>query len=410
MNIYILDEYQSSTRNGIGTFLGELLKCFAGYNICLIEFNSKEKSFAIKTVNGVQEMHFPPFERNGFLANHKLIDKFFRLYINDSPDNLFMLNHSPCENLLQAIKTTFPLSKVTFTIHDLGWTSNLLGDFDLLKHIVANENNKRIQKKYQSIIKYFQEEQRMYALADQVICLSDDTYRFLQDVYLADKHKISLISNGLTDIYTPISPKKKQALKSKMGIDPDEKILLVAGRTTPAKGIPYLLSAFTNVVKKYPHCRLVIIGQVYAPDAILKLSKQAAAKVSYTGLIGKEELTRWYRIADMGIMPSLSEQCSYSGIEMMMHGLPVVASNGFGVRNMFQDGINARIANIGNRKKPKELQNNLSVAIIDLLQSHELSEQLGGKARKIYEEKYESKQMRDRYIELIDSLFQTKSV
>ena len=403
-NIYILDEYQSSTRNGIGTFLGELLKCLEGHNICLIEFNSNEKSFAMKTVNGVQEMHFPPFEGGGFLANYKLIDKFFRLYIKDSSDNLFMLNHSPCEKLLETLKTAFPLSKVTFTIHDLGWTSNLLGNFDLLKHIVANENNKKIQKQYQSIINYFQEEQRMYALADQVICLSDDTCRFLQDVYLVDKHKISLIPNGLTDVYTLISLKKKQALKIKMGIRPDEKILLVAGRTTPAKGIPHLLSAFTNVVKKYPHCRLVIIGQVYAPDAILKLSKQVAAKVSYTGLIGKEELTRWYRVADMGVMSSLSEQCSYSGIEMMMHGLPVVASDGFGVRSMFQDGVNARIANIGNRKKPKEFEVNLTEAILELLLSEELCKQLRDGARQVYETDYTPVKMKEGYKKLLNEL------
>ena len=400
-NIYILDEYQSSTQNGIGTFLRELLKCLEGHNICLIEFNSKEKSFVIKTENGIKEMHFPSFQKNGFSANYKLIEKFFRLYIKDSSDNLFMLNHSPCENLLKAIKTAFPLSKATFTIHDLGWTSHLLGDFDLLKRIVAKTEDKKNKKRYQHIIDYFQEEQRMYAIADKVICLSNDTYRFLQEVYLVDKPKITLISNGLTDTYTPISPKKKQALKIKMGIDPDEKILLVTGRATPPKGIPYLLNAFTNVIKKYPRCRLVVIGQVYDPATILKLSKQAAAKVSYTGLISKEELTRWYQVADIGVMPSLSEQCSYSGIEMMMHGLPVVASDGFGVRSMFQDGINARIASIGNRKKPKEFEANLTEAILGLLLSEELCKQLSSGARQIYEANYMPIKMQEGYRQLL---------
>ena len=185
---------------------------------------------------------------------------------------------------------------------------------------------------------------------------------------------------------------------------PDEKILLVAGRTTLVKGVPCLLNAFTSVVKKYPDCRLVVIGQVFDPTSILKLSKQVATKVSYTGLISKEELTCWYRVADIGIMSSLSEQCSYSGIEMMMHGLPVVASDGFGVRSMFQDGINARIATIGNRKKMKEFELNLTTTILELLFSEALRKQLSNGSRQIYESYYIPRRMKEGYKKLLEEI------
>ena len=400
-NIYILDDYKSSTQNGIGTFLRELLKCFEGHNICLIEFNSNEKAFAIKTVNGIQEIHFPVFERNGFLANYKIIEKFFRLYITDSSDNLFMVNHSPCENLLKVIKTHFPQSKITFTIHDLGWTSQLLGDFDRLKYIVSKEKCKKIRTQYQSVIDYFHEEQRMYETVDKVICLSNDSYCLLQEVYGTDKNKIALIPNGLIDTYVPISIVKKRTFKIKMGIDPNEKILLSPGRTTIVKGVPCLLNAFVNVVKKYPYCRLVIIGNVIDPVSILKLSKQVAAKVSYTGLISKDELKHWYQIADIGIIPSLSEQCSYTGIEMMMHGLPVVASDGFGIRSMFHDRVNAGVAKIGNRKRPKEFEMNLAITILELLSSESLRKQLSNGSRRMYESSYILEKMQEEYKKLM---------
>jgi len=401
-NIYILDEYKSSTQNGIGTFLRELIKCLAGHNICLIEFNSNEKEFTLKTNNDFREIHFPVFLRNGFLDNYKIIDKFLRLYIEDSADNLFMLNHSPCEKLLKTIKVAFPLSKVTFTIHDLGWTSRLLGDFELLKTIISKETHKKIQLKYKHVIDYFREEQRMYEAADRVICLSDDTFRFLQEVYLLDKNKISLIPNGLSDTRAITSTAVKKRLKIKMGIHPNEKILLVIGRTTSVKGVPSLLNAFSNVIKKYPDSRLVIVGQVHDSQLLLKLSKRFAAKFTYTGLIDKEELSRWYRIADIGVIPSFSEQCSYTGIEMMMHGLPVVASDGFGVRSMFQNGINAQVATIGNRKKTKEFEKNLTTAILELLLSEMLRKKISNGSRQVYESYYNSEKMRERYKKLLE--------
>jgi glycosyltransferase len=398
-NIYILDEYQSSTQNGIGTFLRELLKCFEGENVCLIKFNSNEKMFNIKSVNGIREMHFPPFERNWFLVNYKIIDKFLRLYIEDSPDNLFMLNHSPCENLLKIIKASFHLSKITFTIHDFGWTASLLGDSEKLKAIILGENNKKIKNKYQRIINYFHEEQRMYETADKVVCLSDDTYRFLQEMYVVKKNKIALIPNGLSDTHVSFSPAKKRTLKAKMKINPNEKILLTVGRATQAKGIFRLLNAFAGVVKKYNDCRLVIIGPMY-DVSILKLSKSIAHKVSYTGLICKEELNRWYQVADIGIIPSFSEQCSYTGIEMMMHGLPIVASDGFGVRSMFSNNVNALIAEIGNRKKSKEFSENLTTAILELLFSEDLCKKIGQGARQMYESRYTTEKMKDKYKKL----------
>ena len=407
-NIYILDESQSSTRNGIGTFLRELLKCFEGHNVCLIEFNSDEKAFGIKTHNGVREMHFPIFIKNGFLANYKIIEKLFRLHIADSSDNLFMVNHSPCENLLKALKAAFPLSKITFTIHDFGWTSRLSGDFDKLKNIISEDSHNKIKKQYQPVIDYFHEEQRMYEVADKVICLSDDSFKILQELYRVEKNKISFIPNGLTDTHVPISPSKKRALKIKMGVRSDEKILIVVGRATPVKGVPCLLNAFTKVIKQYPDCRLIVVGQVYDPALILKLSEQVAAQVSYTGLIGKKELTRWYKVADIGVVSSLSEQCSYSGIEMMMHGLPVVASDGFGVRSMFQDGINARVAKIGNRKKPKEFEMNLSTAILELLLSETSYKQLNTGARLMYESRYTPQTMQEGYRKLLESINKQK--
>ena len=405
-NIYILDEYQSSAENGIGTFLRELLKCLEGCNvrICLIEFNSNEKSFEIKDTNALKEIHFPFFEKNGFLANFKIIDKFFRLHIQDSQDNLFMLNHSPCEDLLKEIKTSFPLSKIIFTIHDFGWTSRLLGDSGKLREIICKETHRKIKEQYQPIIDYFHEEQRMYKVVDKVICLSDDTYQFLQEVYSVDKNRILLIPNGLTDACVPLSSVRKRALKVRMGIIPDEKILLVTGRVTHAKGLPSLLAAFVSVVKKYPTCRLVIVGKVYDSNSILRLSKRFAAKVSYTGLIDKEELNRWYQIADVGLVSSLSEQCSYSGIEMMMYGLPIVASDGFGVRSMFREGINAKIAEIGSRKKMKEYEANLATAILELLFSKTLSIELSAGARQMYESYYTLEKMQEGYKKLLESL------
>lgn len=42
-----------------------------------------------------------------------------------------------------------------------------------------------------------------------------------------------------------------------------------------------------------------------------------------------------YTVADIGIVPSYIEQCSYTAIEMMMHGIPIVGLYSFGLKEIF---------------------------------------------------------------------------
>ena len=62
------------------------------------------------------------------------------------------------------------------------------------------------------------------------------------------------------------------------------------------------------------------------------------SKVCFTGKIPKDQLYTFYQIADAGTLPSFSEQCSYVGIEMLMHGLPWIGTNSSGLKEMV-DGL-----------------------------------------------------------------------
>ena len=78
-------------------------------------------------------------------------------------------------------------------------------------------------------------------------------------------------------------------------------------------------------------------------------SPNSAAHVTYTGLLSEERLADWYQIADIGILPSFTEQSSYSGIEMLAYGKLIVTTDGHNLTDMFNDGT-AIIAPIGEHR------------------------------------------------------------
>ncbi|WP_352422606.1 glycosyltransferase [Proteiniphilum sp.] len=410
-NIYIFDEYTSSQKNGIGTYLRELLYCLESpaYNVCLIIFNADTEEFNMVEDGAIRKFLFPGMKGH-FLRQVHVMDKFLRLHIKDDPDNVFLVNHSPCEELLQSLKVYFPLSKTIFTIHDFGWTSRFMGDLEEFKVLLGEISSREEETEagmLDPVVSYYKEEKGMYALADRTVCLCEDSRHILRSVYKLEWEKISFIPNGLHPIGKIQKAEKCiEEQRILLNIRSDEKILVAVGRPTRQKGIFDLIEAMKLVVKINKNVRFVIIGDSNEQSfrELIQAASPLATSITFTGLLDRDSTYNWLSIADMGVICSYYEQCSFVGIEMMMYGLPIIASDGLGIRNMFRDNGNARIARIGNRKYPEEYRNNLANAILELLSSPGLCQRLGVNARKTYEEKYHIRHMKQKYNELIRSL------
>ena len=102
-------------------------------------------------------------------------------------------------------------------------------------------------------------------------------------------------------------------------------------------------------------------------------------------------------MSDIGVISSYYEQCTYVGIEMMMHKLPVVASDGFGIKNMFQANVNAEVAPIGNRERGEEYIQHLADAIENLLANPNKGREFSEAGWRIYEQYYSIEQMKKNY-------------
>lgn len=368
-HLFITDEYTSSSGNGIGTYIRQLITSLSGLDISIgiLVFNSNLDIFSIEETNGIRYFHFPTFPDKSIQNHFRIINKFLRLYIPDTDDNFFMINYFPCSLFMKIIRESHPLSRQIYVIHDMAWTLHLFGDVDQYIRILKQKNIEKITEQYSHLFTAYKEEIEMCRYADQVVCLSEDTYQLLEKHYLVDLDKLRLIPNTLFNQFPPWSEIQKRDLKKKMFLQEDDKILLYVGRMTEHKGFMVYIEAFEEIVKAYPTCRLIVAGGSGNWESIIKISYPVLAKIHFTGFISADELEKWYQMADIGILPSYTEQCSYVGLEMMAHGISVVASDGFGVRCMFRQGMNARIAHIGRWECLKEFKKELVNSTLELL-------------------------------------------
>ena len=347
--VFIVDEHISSKQNGIGTYMQCLLDCMKGLNVevNLLSFNSEEKDFCFSEREGCAYYYFPVCNGGRMVESGELCWPILRMYVADNENNIFFINHSPCVDFLKSLRELYKKSRIVFTIHDQGWTAPLMGNRKRLHEIISKSYPRK--KRYETELfckKYFRLECQMYHIVDEVICLSESTKNLLLDAYKVSMEKIHLIPNGFPEINGQCSLATRQQLREELGIRQDERVLLFVGRTVKAKGIDELLVAFENLWKQDNRLRLVIAGEAFRLNDFAKLTPYSTSHVTYTGLIPKTRLQKWYQISDVGVLPSYSEQCSYAAMEMMANGLLIVTTDGNGLTDMFYPDYNALVAPI----------------------------------------------------------------
>lgn len=115
--------------------------------------------------------------------------------------------------------------------------------------------------------------------------------------------------------------------------------LLFVGRLEERKGFPVAVRAFARLAAAHPDLRLLVIGDGSQRDAIDQLPPAVRARVEMLGRVDDARLASYLRAADIYLGPALGgESFGIVLAEAMAAGLPIVASNISGYRDVARDG------------------------------------------------------------------------
>lgn len=350
IRVFFIDENNSSKQNGIGTFrellLGRLCK-YGQLEVNLVSLNADVDNLMIRTTVYGREYAFPFVGRGNWRELGSVICPILKLYVEDGNYNVFLINHSPSDRFICVLKKLFPKSKVISVIHDFGWCEYLYGSPELLRRIRKGRKPKKLSEEIASYVcSYFEKEKRVYDMVDAVVSLSPSSTDILKSIYQVPPNKIAEIPNGyMAKAATPIQRVKA---RERLGIPMSTKLMLFIGRPTQYKGIIPLLKAIKIVRKQYPEIRCALIGSFHIYMDYWAFGKDVAANLICTGRLTQKELELWYAAADVGVIPSYSEQCSFVGLEMKRASMVIVSSDANGLCDMFEDEETAFVAPIGN--------------------------------------------------------------
>ncbi len=124
-------------------------------------------------------------------------------------------------------------------------------------------------------------------------------------------------------------------------IDRNEKLVLFLGRITMQKGPEYFLRAAKKVLEVMDNVRFIMAG---SGDMVRGIVEMAASlgighKVLFTGFLRGPDVERVFRMADLYVMPSVSEPFGIAPLEAMSNDVPVIISRQSGVSEVLTHAL-----------------------------------------------------------------------
>ncbi len=163
--------------------------------------------------------------------------------------------------------------------------------------------------------------------AAKVITFSQDQARFVEQTYCIDPRAIAVVPNGVGPEFTP-GPNPGN------GEDRPLRVLYV-GRLSPQKALPRLVEALAAMSQPV---QAMLVGDGDERRMIEDLLRQhSLTNVSLVGVRRGAELVESYRWADVLVLPSDREGMPLVVLEAMACGLPVVATDVVGNRELVGD-------------------------------------------------------------------------
>ncbi len=185
-----------------------------------------------------------------------------------------------------------------------------------------------------------------------------------------------------------------QRVREELDCDSHGLLMLNVGRLRRQKGQSVLLDALPAVVRQFPDVQMLIAG-----DGVLRgeLEAQAAAlhvsqNVRFLGR--RQDVAALMSLADLFVFPSRFEGMPNALLEVMSHGLPVIATAVQGVDEIIRDGENGLLV-------PLEDSAALATAILRMLSEPAERQRLGRAARQTVEGAYTVERMCRQYEQLL---------
>lgn len=192
----------------------------------------------------------------------------------------------------------------------------------------------------------------IYLLPEKICAHVTDVLMVMnhEDYEIAKRHrlykeKLAYINGMGIDLekFMPATRQEKQSIRKEMGLSVDDFIFVYAAEFSRRKNQVFLIHSFAEVCQKYPKVKLLLAGQGTQLEECKELVHQLhkERQIRFWGYVSN--IRDLYAACDVCVSTSQIEGLPFNIMEAMACGLPVIASDIKGHRELVKEGETGRL-------------------------------------------------------------------
>ncbi len=221
---------------------------------------------------------------------------------------------------------------------------------------------------------------------DIIIINNTHDLKQAHELHIRPRKSLNLVYNGIDPYKLSLLPsaEARQMLLETIGLDKpvfDGKIIGTIANFYPAKGLEYLIEAFSLLntrptesfgQAKYliRNTRLLIIGDGNERNMLEKLIRQRGLEDKVFLLGQRMQASQYLSAFDIFVLPSVKEGYPWSVLEAMSAKLPIIATRVGAIPEIIENGLNGYIVEPAN---PEQIADNINL----LLTNESLAKEMG---------------------------------
>jgi glycosyltransferase involved in cell wall biosynthesis len=230
--------------------------------------------------------------------------------------------------------------------------------------------------------------------AERHVCVSRSVAEFSHAQGRLPTERLVVIPNGIdVDRY----PARSAVDLTGLGLPPNRRAVTYVGRLDRQKGVRWLVETAPEWLAQLPNHDLLLVGKGPEQPALVALSEKlgVASRIHLSGW--RSDVPEILRASNLLVLPSAWEGMPNVVLEAMASGLPVVATDVEGVRELLGPAAEAQVVPGGNSQA-------FSERIVAIASNPELAASLGQENRCRAEREFSLARMVAAYEGLYESL------
>jgi glycosyltransferase involved in cell wall biosynthesis len=215
----------------------------------------------------------------------------------------------------------------------------------------------------------------------RTICCSNYMRDEVVSIFDLPPDKVTVIPNGIE--YELFNTDHDKERIHRRFVHPDSRMIFFVGRLVYEKGVQTVIEAMPKVLREVPDLRFLVAGTGPHARALQAMIEELGLgeKIKLLGFVDSEVLVKFYKSADLTVVPSLYEPFGMVVLEAMVAGCPVIVADTGGLKEIVVHEETGLCFQPGD-------PDSLAGAMIRVLKDSKLAERLTRDAMRFIGEKY----------------------